>query len=210
MTPDLTMSFKEYLDLLEQGPMEYRIFLWNIFKAAPELIKDFSLPTIMDGFIEDYPFMFFGGAGSVTAMHYDIDMSHVFLNQLHGRKRVVLFSHDQSKKLYHLPYTVASYVDINHPDYEKYPALAKVSGFETILYPGETLFIPSGYWHYIEYLDGGFSMSLRANNSLVTKAIGVFNIAKHFIVDKGMNKLMGTKWMEMKQNMAKRRAEVEV
>ena len=207
MEPDMTMSFKEYLDLMEKGPIPYRIFLWNIFKLAPELIQDFSIPTIMDGFINDFPFMFFGGEGSVTAMHYDIDLSHVFLNQLHGRKRVVLFAHDQSINLYQHPYTVASYVDINNPDYDRYPALSKVNGFETIIYPGDTLFIPSGYWHYIEYLDGGYSIALRANESLVRRAKGAINIAKHYIVDKGMNKLLGTKWNEMKENLAHKRAD---
>ena len=207
MEPDMTMSFKEYLDLMEKGPIPYRIFLWNIFKLAPELIQDFSIPTIMDGFINDFPFMFFGGEGSVTAMHYDIDLSHVFLNQLHGRKRVVLFAHDQSINLYQHPYTVASYVDINNPDYDRYPALSKVNGFETIIYPGDTLFIPSGYWHYIEYIDGGYSIALRANESLVRRAKGAINIAKHYIVDKGMNKLLGTKWNEMKENLAHKRAD---
>lgn len=207
MTPDTSMSFGEYLTLLDRGPMEYRIFLWNLFKHAPELVKDFNYPNIMDGFIQDFPFMFFGGQGSITAMHYDIDMSHVFLNQLHGRKRVVLFSHEQSAYLYHLPYSVASNVDVNKPDYVRFPALAKAKGWETILYPGETIFIPSGYWHYIEYIDGGYSIALRSNPSLITRAQGAINIAKHYVVDKGMNKIMGKRWHQLKQKMAFRRAE---
>lgn len=207
MAPDTTMSFGEYLTLLDRGPMEYRIFLWNLFKHAPELVADFNYPNIMDGFIQDFPFMFFGGQGSVTAMHYDIDMSHVFLNQLHGRKRVVVFSPEQSPYLYHLPYSVASYVDINKPDYERFPALAKAKGWETILYPGETIFIPSGYWHYIEYTDGGYSIALRSNPSLITRAQGAINIAKHYVVDKGMNRIMGKRWLQMKEKMAFKRAE---
>jgi hypothetical protein len=210
MSPDTYMSFERYLELIEQGPVPFRIFLWNLFKVAPELINDFSIPDIMDGFLNDYPFMFFGGQGSVTAMHYDIDLSHVFLNQLHGRKRVILFHPDQSKYLYHHPFTVASYVDLNYPDYEKYPALAKVQGFETILYPGESLFIPSGYWHYIEYLDGGYSISLRANDSVWRRAKGAINIATHYVIDKGMNKLFGSKWREMKESMAERRAHADL
>ena len=164
----------------------------------------------MDGFLNDYPFMFFGGQGSITAMHYDIDLSHVFLNQLHGRKRVILFHPDQSKYLYHHPFTVASYVDLDRPDYEKYPALAKVQGFETILYPGESLFIPSGYWHYIEYLDGGYSISLRANDSIWRRAKGAINIATHYVIDKGMNKLFGSKWRKMKESLAERRAHADL
>ncbi len=68
MSPDTYMSFERYLELIEQGPVPFRIFLWNLFKVAPELIHDFSIPDIMDGFLNDYPFMFFGGQGSITAM----------------------------------------------------------------------------------------------------------------------------------------------
>lgn len=207
MEPEMEMSFGEYLTLIERGPMPYRIFLWNIFKHAPEMCEDFEMPNVMDGFFKDFPFMFFGGQGAITPMHYDIDMSHVFLNQIHGRKRVVLFSPEQSPYLYHHPYTVASYVDINKPDYVQFPALAKAQGMEVILNPDETLFIPSGYWHHIEYVDGGYSISLRANESYVRRAKGAISIAKHFVVDKGMNRIFGTRWREMKAFLAKKRAE---
>ncbi len=206
MKPELFMSFGEYLTLMERGPMPYRIFLWNIFKQAPEMCNDYTIPTIMEGFLKDFPFMFFGGEGSVTPMHYDIDMSHVFLNQIHGRKRVVVFAQDQSKLLYKHPYTVASYVDINKPDYKRFPALNYAKGFETVLNPGESIFIPSGYWHHIEYVDGGYSIALRANESYVRRAVGAMSIAKHYVVDKGMNKILGSRWRNIKSEMADRRA----
>jgi hypothetical protein len=41
----------------------------------------------------------------------------------------------------------------------------------------------------------------------VRRARGVFNIARHFVVDKGMNTIMGERWMDMKKQMARRRAE---
>lgn len=207
MTPDMVVPLREYLERLEQGPTDLRLFLFNIFRHAPELNQDFFIPDIMDGFIKEFPFMFFGGEGSKVALHYDIDLSHVFLNQFHGRKRVVLFGPEQSKHLYQHPFTVASYVDVNNPDYEKYPALRKAKGYETILEPGETVFMPCGYWHYIEYTDGGYSMSLRANESYVRRAQGLWNIARHYVVDKGMNKIMGDDWRKLKEGMAKRRAE---
>ncbi len=207
MEPDTKKTLKEYLEIMESGPTTYRMFLFNIFRHAPELIHDFSMPTIMGGWVKSFPFMFFGGEGSKVPLHYDIDYSHVFLNQFHGRKRIVLFSHDESDKIYHHPYTVASYIDVNNPDYEKYPALKNVIGYECILQPGETIFMPSGYWHYIEYTDGGYSMALRSNDSVVTQMKGVINIARHFVVDKSMNKILGSKWRKIKDNMARHRAE---
>lgn len=210
MSPDRVIPFGDYLDIIQAGPTDLRIFLFNLFKHAPELCDDFSNPTITDGWIENFPFMFFGGQGSKVALHFDIDLSHVFLNQIHGRKRVVLFPPEQSKNIYHHPYTVASYIDVNNPDYEKYPALQQAWGYETILQPGETIFMPSAHWHYIEYTDGGYSISLRANDSYVLRARGLWNIATHFVVDKGMNRIMGKNWRKIKTSMAKRRAEQHV
>jgi hypothetical protein len=207
MEPDKIMSFRSFLETMEQGPTDLRMFLFNIFRHAPELCQDFSTHTIMSGFIKQFPFMFFGGQGSHVALHYDIDMAHVFLNQIHGRKRVVLFSQEQSRNLYQHPYTVASYIDVNNPDYVKYPALRHVEGYDVMLQPGETLFMPSGYWHYIEYTDFGYSISLRSLSTIPRRVRGIYNIATHFLVDKGMNRIMGPKWREMKVNMARKRAE---
>ncbi len=209
MTPDKIIPFREYLETIEKGPTDLRMFLFNIFRHAPELCKDFSQPTIMDGFFRDFPYMFFGGQGAKVALHYDIDLSHVFLNQFHGRKRVVLFPPEQSRNIYQHPFTVASYIDVNNPDYELYPALRYVTGYECCIHPGETIFMPSGHWHYIEYTDGGYSIALRANESYVRRAKGLWNIARHFVVDKSMNRLMGEHWRQIKERMAQKRAEME-
>ncbi|MCB0646677.1 MAG: cupin-like domain-containing protein [Saprospiraceae bacterium] len=206
MSPDKKMPLKDYISAIQEGATDLRLFLYNIMNDAPELHSDYEVHTIMDGFFKEFPFTFFGGAGSKVAMHYDIDLSHVFLTQFDGRKRVVLFSPEQSKYLYHLPFTVASYIDVDNPDFEKYPALKKVTGYETIIERGDTIFIPSGYWHYIIYLDAGFSMNQRANDSVIKKVQGAVNIATHFVVDKGMNRIFGERWKEIKEEIAEWRA----
>ena len=62
------------------------------------------------------------------------------------------------------------------------------------------------YWHHIEYTDGGFSLSLRASNSISLTAKGIYNIARHFAIDRGMNFMLGSRWMDLKIRMAKRNA----
>ena len=56
-------------------------------------------------------------------------------------------------------------------------------------------------------MDGGYSIALRANESFIRRMNGLYNIARHYIVDKGLNKLMGKQWLETKKRIAKRRAE---
>ncbi len=207
MSASGSMKLGDYLELIRREPTELRIFLFNIFKHAPELVNDIKIPDIMDGFYNEFPFMFFGGKGSYTKIHYDIDCSHVFLTQFQTRKRVLLFAPEESKNLYAIPYTVGCMVDPIRPnEEERFPTLKNTTGYEGMLHHGETLFIPSCFYHHIEYTDGGFSLSLRANNSLLRKLKGAFNIFRHFAVDRSMNLIAGEKWMEIKKNMALRNA----
>lgn len=187
MEPGRVISFKEYLEILELGPNDLRIFLWNILKSHPNCGRTFPFDHHGRFLWMNCLLCFSAVRGFKVALHYDIDMSHVFLNQVHGRKRVLLFAPDQSRNLYRHPFTVASYVDLNNPDYAKYPALAKAKGYE-LYSTRRTLFTPSGYWHYIEYTDGGYSLSLRSFGSVPARLRGIAIFAAHFVVDKGMNR----------------------
>jgi len=72
-----------------------------------------------------------------------------FITQFKGRKRVILFDNKYSEALYKLSFMVQRYIDPEQPDYNKYPGLKNVEGYETILEDGETLFMPSGIWYYM-------------------------------------------------------------
>jgi len=207
MTPTTTMKLGDYLDIIQNEPTELRMFLYNIFEHAPAMVDDFSMPTIMDGFLEKYKYMFFGGAGSKVALHYDIDYSCVFHTHFMTKKECILFDENQKVFLYNHPFTVQSHVDVLNPDYDSFPALRHAEGYRTILEHGETLFMPMGCWHFMHYVVGGYSLSLRANASLATRAKGLMNISRHFIVDKGMNRLMGERWKHLKEKIAYKRAE---
>ncbi|WP_341228030.1 cupin-like domain-containing protein [uncultured Arcticibacterium sp.] len=200
------MKFGDYLDLIQAGPVDLRIFLFDIFKKIPELAEDIRYPTIMDGFIKSYKFMFFGGQDSVTSLHYDMDCSNVFLTQFQTKKKVILFGPDQSKKLYKHPYTVMSHFDPENPDFDRFPAAKNLVGQEGVFGHGETVFIPSLWWHHIRYVDGGYSLALRANDSVFTTLKGGMFLARHSIVDRGMTKVLGRKWKEWKENKASENA----
>jgi hypothetical protein len=175
------MKFGDYLDLIKREPTELRIFFFNLFKHVPSLINDIKIPKdLMGGFIESMPAMFFGGSNSVTFLHYDIDLPHLFHTHFGGRKHIILFDNKWKERLYCLPnatYALEDY-DVANPDFKKFPALNGVEGYEVFLEHGDTLFMPTGMWHWMKYVDGSFSLSLRAwDASLSRKAASVFNLA---------------------------------
>ena len=219
-TADDYMTFGDYISMVRKGPAEWRIFLFNIFDHAPQLITDFSWPEdYAGGFVKRYPMLFVGGKGSVTHMHFDIDLSHIFHTQFLGRKRVLLFPFEEQHKLYRKPWEVLSFVNFEHYfdsntnklDVNNYPAVQYANGFETILEHGDTLFMPAGYWHHMEYLDSGFAMSLRAlQNTISGKLKGVWNLIGMRNIDTVMKKTAPEWWYNYKKKKTFKAAEREL
>jgi hypothetical protein len=210
-------TFGEYIDMIRSGPAAWRIFLFNIFTHAPQLKDDFTFPEhLMRGFVKKFPMLFVGGKGSITHMHFDIDLSHIIHTQFCGRKRVLLFPYEEQHKLYRKPFEVLSLADFsNYYDIEKsrlnfqeFPAIKEAKGFEVVLDHGDTLFMPGGYWHHMEYLDPGFAMSLRAlNNQITGKLKGLWNIVGMRNIDTLMKKTAPHTWYEWKRNKIYENAE---
>lgn len=207
-TPERQMRFADYLDLISQpGHTNLRIFLFNMFKLNPALKDEFSCPGIFSGSIDGIGHMFFGGKDTTVRMHYDIRLANVLHTQFGGRKRVVLVAPDYSELLYRLPFNTYSLVDVHRPDYKNYPALQLVKGYDFILEPGDSLFIPSGYWHHMTYLEAGFSVSYRKiANPVAARAQGLKYLVVSLPVDKLAHRVFGAAWQETKKRIAARRA----
>ncbi|MDR6159347.1 MULTISPECIES: cupin-like domain-containing protein [Chryseobacterium] len=206
------MKFGDYVDLIQREPTDLRIFLFDPIKYAPSLLKDYIFPKdLMGGFLDKYPNMFFGGKGSVTFLHFDIDMAHIFHTHFNGRKHILLFDYKWKERLYKIPY--ATYAledyDIENPDFTKFPALDGVEGIECYLEHGDTLFMPTGWWHWMKYLDGSFSISLRAwDKSWAVKAHSLWNLTVQRKFDDIMKKNFRKKYMDWKEKVAVKRAEI--
>jgi hypothetical protein len=203
------MKFGTYIDMVRKGPAPWRIFLFNIFDHAPQITSDFTWPEhFTKNFVKRYPMLFIGGKGSITHMHFDIDLSHIFHTQFLGRKRVLLFPFEEQYKIYRKPWEVLSLVNFegyfeqngNKLEPERYPAVRLAKGYEVILEHGDTLFMPAGYWHHMEYLDSGFAMSLRALQTEVSgKLKGAWNLFGMRNIDTLMKKTAPGWWYNYKK-----------
>lgn len=205
--PIAKMKFAEYLDLIQREPTESRLFLFNLLLEKPEIRKQLVFNKIVDNLLSWLPLMFFGGGGSSTRNHFDIDMSHVFLTQFHGEKKVTIFPNSSAPLLYKLPYNFHGIGDMKNMDFDKFPALQYASGWEGTIRFGETIFMPAGYWHYIQYLTGGYSVSVRALSSAMDRVKGFSNLVITRNFDNAMRKLLKDKWYNYKVKEAHNRAE---
>ena len=201
------MKFGEYLDLVQTKPTTKRLFLFNIFKHKKELKKDFDFPDVTNNVVRSLPLVFFGGKGAITRIHQDMDMSNVFLTELQGKKRIVLFSPKYSALLHRFPFGVHSAIDIDQPDYNKFPGLNKVKGLEGTLEAGDTIFMPSGWWHHIEYLEPSIGMAMRSlagTTKMKIKGAFLMGILTH--LDDLFRYASGDNWQNKKEKIATKRA----
>jgi ribosomal protein L16 Arg81 hydroxylase len=199
------MTFREFIQALQQGNSKLRMFFYNILQQAPALMKDFEFPKMGLHLFQKLPVLFFGGKGAKVQMHFDIDWADLLLCHFGGKKRVYLFAPEQSKYLYHVPYSFSSIfeIDIDQPDYQRFPALQHARGFVAELKHGDALYIPPGFWHYVVYDEMCFSMTLRAfPRTPAHLARLLYNIVYVRTVDGLMRRWVGQSWNDKNRERA--------
>lgn len=98
----------------------------------------------------------FGPGGTVTPLHHDTLM--LFHTQVVGRKRWRLISPLQGPRLYNTE-GVFSPIDLDAVDLDRFPLFKDVRVLEVVVEPGETMFLPLGWWHQVRALDMSLSFS---------------------------------------------------
>lgn len=200
-----SMKLRDYIESLKQGENKLRMFFYNILSCAPKLIDDFTYPDLGLKLFNKLPVLFFGGQGAKVQMHFDIDLADILLCHFGGKKRVYLFAPEQKKYLYHVPFSFSSLfdIDVENPDYRRFPALQFLQGSVTELNHGDVLYIPPGYWHYIVYEEIGFSMALRAfPRKPKTFAHMLSNLVVIRTIEGLMRKFVGQTWNDRNEALA--------
>ncbi|NXY24378.1 KDM8 protein, partial [Atrichornis clamosus] len=136
----------------------------QLFDQIPELKKDISIPDyccLGEGEEDDITInAWFGPGGTISPLHQDPQQN--FLAQVFGRKYIRLYSPQDSENLYPHESQIlhnTSQVDVEDPDLVKFPNFTKAAFQSCILMPGQILFIPVKYWHYVRSLELSFSVS---------------------------------------------------
>jgi hypothetical protein len=106
----------------------------------------------------------FGMRSVIAEAHFDGTRNSVV--ELAGMRRWIMTHPDQCKDMHMLtnahPSGRHSAVDWSKPDLEKFPNFAKVKGNEVILRPGDFLFVPTYWIHYIVSLNVNIQCNTRS------------------------------------------------
>ncbi|WP_426191486.1 cupin-like domain-containing protein [Massilia sp. DWR3-1-1] len=88
-----------------------------------------------------------GVLGTSSGLHFDLQPNCNV--QLAGNKHFALFPPAMGRALYRIGGTTHCHFDPNLPDFERYPLARHVRGMQCVLQPGESLYIPAGWFHQV-------------------------------------------------------------
>lgn len=137
--------------------------------SLPDRQGSVLLPDRIFGGVNNLEIFFGGPGGRFPYLHYDVLHLHAWITQLHGRKAFTLFAPDQEHLLYVNPDMPWQSSIENHqqPDYDRYPLFRQAVSRSVVIEPGETLFLPCGWWHTARSLEMTISIAfdqLEASN----------------------------------------------
>lgn len=172
------MTFSDFVDAVvastpdQPGPYMFRFF---ISVHLPELLEDlapsnpYCFPRRLasplmpkswrrpDGYLK----LLIGGVGgSFPFMHYDGENMHAAITEIQGDKEFILYAPEDTPYLYpraDLP-NQTQIKDLDHPDLEKFPLFERATQYRTVIEPGDTIFVPSRWWHTARVLSPSVSV----------------------------------------------------
>jgi hypothetical protein len=203
---DHYVSMNHMLHLIrENKPSDLRMFVNPILSKNKKLAKEIPCPDFFTCRFQLPNMMFLGGKGTVVPLHYDFMYDDGLLLQLFGRKEIILVEPKQAHLLYRIPFNSTSMVNLFQLDVSDYPALKKLKAYRVTLDHGDTIFIPSGYWHQMIYTDASLSIGFRKwhRNPFVTFKTGVIRLTQ-IPFDKSLSLIFGKYWFNWKVNQSKR------
>jgi [protein]-arginine 3-hydroxylase / protease len=104
---------------------------------------------------------------TIAECHFDGNRN--FILNLGGLRRWIIAPPSQCGSLYLYPpghpSSRHSKADWAHPNYEKYPLLSGAQVSEVILSPGDILYLPTGWFHFIVSLTVNYQCNSRSGST---------------------------------------------
>jgi len=120
---------------------------WTIFHPSPSFTPDWShyLPRFYKRacWQRAHHYLYLAAPGALTPLHFDFWDTHAYLCQVTGSKFCVLFSPEDSEHIYR------GAIDPLALDFSRHPNARQAVAWVGMLREGQTLFVPSRWWHYV-------------------------------------------------------------
>lgn len=136
-----------------------------IFLLLPQLKQDVEpfpdhlFPSFYRNSWWSFVQFFMGSTNSLTPLHFDTLCTHNLFFQVCGSKRFYIVPAKDRDKCYLNSWRWAG-VDLENPDFKKFPLLEQAQRDEVLVEPGDALFMPSGTLHQVRGLSYSISFNI--------------------------------------------------
>jgi len=158
---------------------------YDLLELVPEMEHEVvPVPAFQDAAVRSLSRVWLGPGGTVTGYHSDL--ADNILSQILGYKLVKIVSPDQADRVYKTkkydPNGHACAINADDWDRAAFPKFAEVEAHYVVLGPGDALFIPGGWFHYVRSLETSISVNTlgyTAKQMIVDKSIDLARRALH-------------------------------
>ncbi len=155
------LTLREWIDAATgAAPFDDSVKAWSVresqelFHRVPELTRELHFDGLFPRGHKRYEnYLWLGAPGYTTGLHTD-EVAVNLLAHFVGHKTVTLFDPAQTELLY--PETresvqdgMYSAVNVLEPDFTVHPDYARAEPVIADLEPGDLLYIPRGWWHWV-------------------------------------------------------------
>ena len=147
------MQFAAAVKLITAATGDDQLYVMQhpLAEAFPELLEKIEVPPWIADRAPIITNLWFGGR-TITQLHYDSQNN--FFAQLHGTKEFIIFAPRDTPYLDPFPVDAAlphvSGVRPDRPDSEQRPEFALAKPIRFTVQPGELLFLPAFWWHWVK------------------------------------------------------------
>ncbi|KAH9943961.1 Clavaminate synthase-like protein [Amylocystis lapponica] len=138
------------------------------FYTTPDIFRDDWMNAYYSACTDDdFRFVYVGAEGTFTPLHRDVYTSYSWSTNVCGRKRWWLFPPDQTRFLLRKggeEHLETAY-DVRNVDCVAFPGFAQARAIVIDQEEGETIFVPSGWYHQVENLTACISINHNWCNS---------------------------------------------
>ncbi|KAH9854250.1 Clavaminate synthase-like protein [Lenzites betulinus] len=130
--------------------------------TTPDVFRDDWMNAYYSAHTEDdFRFVYVGASGTFTPLHRDVYTSYSWSTNVCGRKRWWLFPPEQTPLLFRRggEEHAETAFDVRDVDPQTYPSFAQARPIVVEQNSGETIFVPSGWYHQVENLTDCISIN---------------------------------------------------
>ena len=162
------MKLSELIDLMSKNNSCY--LAQEDMQAFKDLKEHYNFTELVPSHIQGKNILTNIWIGSNTRSGLHFDNVDNFLAQIYGTKNVILISPNDISFVYPIPSNFhKSPINPFEPDIKAFPNFKKAKIFEGVLNPGDVLFIPRGWYHYIYSPQQSISLNCWYGSPLTSK-----------------------------------------